>query len=130
MLYQSIITNQLIWLDICLQRLAMTPQEQAHEFLSKRFTSRNTLFEFNFYFTTESRGLMEVVYLLKDQVEFFRFDIDYTDLQTRIRLYDVETSTSEEESVVGINMLLGEAVYYLTHKVEKLWRFDPKNAIY
>ncbi|TSJ36509.1 hypothetical protein FO440_22005 [Mucilaginibacter corticis] len=57
----------------------MTPVKDVQEFLSKPFRSRNSLFVYNFYFTTETRGLMEVIYLLKDQVEFFRFEVDYAD---------------------------------------------------
>jgi len=108
----------------------MTPEEQAQEFLSKPFRSRNILFEFNFYFTTESRGLMEVIYLLEEQVEFFRFDIDYSDEKPKIRFEDVETTLRTGDRILGINMTLSEALYHLTHEIETIWRKDHSNAIY
>ncbi|WP_262711508.1 hypothetical protein [Mucilaginibacter corticis] len=41
----------------------------------------------------------------------------------------METVLKNKDSIVGINMVLSEALYYLTHTVEAIWRYDPTNAI-
>ncbi|TSJ36621.1 hypothetical protein FO440_22605 [Mucilaginibacter corticis] len=103
----------------------MTQEQQVQEFLSKPFRSRNSLFEYNFYFTSDSRGLMEVVYLLREQVEFFGFEIDYhINIEPQMSIEDVETVLKNKESVSGINMVLSDAIYYLTHDIESIWKIE------
>ncbi|TSJ36499.1 hypothetical protein FO440_21955 [Mucilaginibacter corticis] len=107
----------------------MTPEKQTQEFLSKSFGSKNSLFQFNFYFKTDSLGLMEVIYLLKKQVEFFHFEVDYNgEAQPRIIIASVETLTKNKETNFGIDMIVSDAIYYLTHDVDAIWqlRFQRK----
>ncbi|TSJ36432.1 hypothetical protein FO440_23310 [Mucilaginibacter corticis] len=107
----------------------MTPEEQVHEFLSKPFRSRNTLFEFNFYFHTENRGLMEVVYLLNEKVEFFRFEIDYADSLPEITFDDLEITLQSGEVIANLKMLLSEALYCFTNQIDRIGRKERQVAI-
>ncbi|WP_222104045.1 hypothetical protein [Mucilaginibacter corticis] len=107
----------------------MTPEQQVQEFLSKPFRSGNTLFEFSFYFQTESRGLMEVVYLLSETVEFFRFEIEYTDFLPGITFEDLEITLLNGAIINQVKMPLSEALYCLTNQINRIWKQNQNEAI-
>jgi len=95
----------------------MTPQLQVQEFLNKPFRSHDSYFEFNFYFKDDYKGLMEIVYLLKEQTEFLKFEIDYIGEKPMMKFDDVQIILPTGDKIKGFDKPLSDALYFLTHEI-------------
>lgn len=60
---------------------------------------------------------MEIVYLLKEQTEFLKFEIDYVDEKPIMKFNDVQITLPTGDKINGFDKPLGDALYFLTHEI-------------